>query len=360
MKINIQPHPTRPGWYYLVYRPNGSKGKKTYVPVEGYDNSVVERDRLYASYDNPNDKVTHPRIKEIYEEYLAWVKREQSEATYKGKNKAFRGQIIPFWGEYRVKQLTQKHFDAWCEHLEGKKGAITNYTYNLKALITWMVKRNYAEKLTFSPEITTYKPARKIVPHPIDIDSIIAAIPDERKRVLLNLMLLSGMRWNEASRLEWRNVDTKTGVIRMEESETAEDEIVPIPDELLPWFEKNRGFGWVFPNPKTKEPYKNRFLHSIHNAANRLGLKGWGSHMLRHASATYLYESTEDIYAVQQHLRHKNIAATQIYTHFSTAKRAKGQKALVAQLDKLRGRVKESECGELANNKYGLPASKNK
>jgi site-specific recombinase XerC len=46
-------------------------------------------------------------------------------------------------------------------------------------------------------------------------------------------------------------------------------------------------------------------------------------HLLRHASATLLYEATGDIYAVQHHLRHSKVATSQIYTRFSVKQKQK-------------------------------------
>ena len=40
--------------------------------------------------------------------------------------------------------------------------------------------------------------------------------------------------------------------------------------------------------------------------AQKVGLK-INPHLLRHASATLLYEATGDIYAVQHHLRHSKV-----------------------------------------------------
>jgi site-specific recombinase XerD len=47
--------------------------------------------------------------------------------------------------------------------------------------------------------------------------------------------------------------------------------------------------------------------------AKKAGLKHITPHMLRHSSATELYEDTKDVVAVSKFLRHKNVSTTQIY-----------------------------------------------
>jgi integrase len=357
MKVNITPHPTKAGWFYLEYRPNGAKGKRHRQPVQGYERATKRKEQIEANHGStPAPTETHPRLKDVYRDYLKWVEREQAPYTYRNKKSCFDNIIIPHFGKYRIMELTQTVFDEFQEKRPDKKRALILYQAYLGALIKWMVKRKMGKSLDFRPSVPKWHKPKKIIPHPSDLDSVIEAIGHDKreksperkryksaepKRVLFKLMLLTGIRWNEARLIEWPNVDIKQGIIRLAESTQEENDLILIPESLLPWFKENRTFsGYVFRNPRSRtgEPYKS-LKNCLKNACETAKVK-ITPHLLRHASATYLYDATGDIYAVQHHLRHKDVKTSQIYTQYSVDRKKKSQQALVVHMDNLKKAAK--------------------
>lgn len=114
---------------------------------------------------------------------------------------------------------------------------------------------------------------------------------------MLEMMLYTGLRWNEARLLSWEDVDLQAMTIRVRESEQEAQCLVSIPEVSIDWLQTNqRATGHVFINTSTSLPWG-----SFKTLLKRIGAETGimlTPHMLRHAGATYLYEATGDIYAV--------------------------------------------------------------
>jgi len=357
MKVNITKHPTRPGWYYVDYRPEGANGKRCRDPVEGYEKAVSYKRQLEAASSEPDTRLqTQPRIKDVVDEYLAWVKRNQAPATYDNKVIVFRAAIIPHFGEYRVKNLSQRVYDDFHVRMGEKRKAIILYQAYLGAMIKWMHERGMAPKLDFTPGVLKYHRPVHTIPHPEDMDKVIDAVQGEDKQILFKLMLLSGMRWNEASNIRWEQIDLKAGSIRLVESLQESNDVVPIPDPLFSWFKANKKLGgWVFLNPQTVTEKRPEGLpygslkKCLKNACDNVGVH-IHPHLFRHASATYLYAATGDIKAVQAHLRQKDIRSTLIYIKYTIDQVKTGQKALILHMNKMKQELKNKTTAVHVDN----------
>lgn len=318
--MSIEKHPTKQGFFYVKSYPNGRKGKPSRDLVEGYANaqaldaSIKERKQSLS----PASSV-HPRMSDIVDEYLRWAKVNLRKVTYINKERRLERYIIPALGHLRVKELQQRDLDAYA----ATRNAWTYDTdYRIfMAMITWMIKRRYADRLTWIPEKKSVKAKVKTVPHPADIMQAIESIPKEQHRVMFSLMLFTGLRWNETRLLRWENVDINTGTIIVDEAKTTPDVII-IPEPIREWFEAHRiDSGYVFESLRKGKPYVR-----LQNVLMRAGVVAGihlTSHVFRHASATYLYEATNDIYQVQAHLRHTRVTTTEIYARMSVSRRNK-------------------------------------
>lgn len=189
----------------------------------------------------------------------------------------------------------------------------------LRGLCTWMYKRKYAAKLDFTPETPKGQHNIKPIPHPADLINAINSLKLEHHRIIMLLMLYTGMRWNEAASIRWADVDLKGRTIRIRETDSDQD-FCYLPEPLLEWFTQHKKkSGFVFQGRLPNKPCT-RYVKAFDEVSKALGCK-FTSHSLRHASATYLYERTGDIYQVQAHLRHKKLTTTLIYARMSVSRR---------------------------------------
>ena len=80
--------------------------------------------------------------------------------------------------------------------------------------------------------------------------------------------------------------------------------------------------GFLYINPKTKEPYKD-LKKQIQGAAERAGLpEGFYNHLFRRGHATNSLEAGVDLEALRVDLGHGSISTTQRYIHQRHKQRA--------------------------------------
>jgi integrase len=147
---------------------------------------------------------------------------------------------------------------------------------------------------------------------------------DENRNVcLIAIFLLStGVRLNEALQAKWSQVDQKNRVWRIpaSNSKTKKTRAVPLNDsalDVLNQLTTRDRYEHVFINSQTELPYT-----TISKVWGRLrtkaGLPHLRLHDLRHLFASFLVNSGQTLFLVQQILGHSSPSVTQRYAHLST------------------------------------------
>lgn len=324
--MSIERHPTN-GGYRVKYYPFGRNQPCKRVNFATYNAALAFQNALKAHKNQAVDPAqSTPPFSQVVDEYLKWVKGNQSAVTHELKTVRFEKHIIPALGHMRAKDLRQHHLDAYAATVG--YWVFNNDVVMLFAMITWMCKRNYAKRLDWSPQKHTGKHKVKNVPHPADLIAIIAAMPIEKHRIMFSLMLYCGLRWNECRLLQWEGVDMRSLTIKVREISHGDEDIIYIPAPLVEWFKAHhKPSGLLFEGRTAGKPCS-RLTYMLDQASAPFGLK-LSSHCFRHASGTYLYEQTNDIYQVQQHLRHRDIKTSMIYARMSVARRKSAVESIV-------------------------------
>ncbi|MDA8114980.1 MAG: tyrosine-type recombinase/integrase [Acidithiobacillus sp.] len=324
--MSIEKRNTPGGGYYVKWYPNGRNHPPERIPFATYA-EAAQCDESLKQRRAKAPATVFPRLDDVAEEYLTWCWGKWSAVTMAAKERRLQRYVLPFFGKYRAAEINQHHLDQYAAGM--KKWMYATDHAHLFAMISWMVSRNYAHVLTWKPERVTGHHAVKQVPHPADIVKAIDAMRKEKYRILFKLMLFTGLRWNEARNVRWENVDTSGGTIRLKEIVNGPQDVIHIPDPLLPWFKDNqKGRGWVFESDRKKgHPVKN--LWQVLERASTVCGTHLSTHTFRHASATYLYEATNDIYQVQAHLRHTKVTTSQIYARMSISRKKGAVDAII-------------------------------
>jgi len=146
-----------------------------------------------------------------------------------------------------------------------------------------------------------------------------------RNRVMLRLMLDTGLRLDEASSLRWKDIDLNSGKVMVRQGKGAKDRTLWTGEAnlaaLIEWRERQQHEGsrateLVFATKDGEKLDPSYMRRMVARYASKAGIeKHVTPHTLRHTFATDLYRETSNIRLTQKALGHANLATTQIYTH---------------------------------------------
>ena len=147
----------------------------------------------------------------------------------------------------------------------------------------------------------------------------------ERNRLLLSLMLDTGLRLSEAIGLQWRDLDLISGKLFVRQGKGAKDRSLWIGEidleAVRQWRKRQiQAVGHSCADVFTTlagSAVSGRYVQQmVKRCAARAGLdKHVHPHLLRHTFATDLYRQTGRIRLVQKALGHSDLSTTMIYTH---------------------------------------------
>jgi site-specific recombinase XerD len=153
-----------------------------------------------------------------------------------------------------------------------------------------------------------------------EIARLLDGFTTAKYRTFFTLVYGTGLRINEACRLETRDIDAMQQVIHVRDGKGGKDRMVPMGGKLYlllrtyykheqpakPWLFASKSGG-----PLCAETARRALLCAA--AASGIG-KIVNPHLLRHAFATHLLEGGTDLRKIQVVLGHSSIKSTQIYT----------------------------------------------
>jgi integrase len=220
--------------------------------------------------------------------------------------------------------LAQRHISA-CQKRSGNKAA-NRHIRDLKALWNWSVRMgltigNPWAQLAQYPEDEYIK----YIPPPEDVAAILlASQPWERD--YLSVILRTAARAGEVRKMRWEDVDLARGVVtlwtRKKRGGDRRARAVTMSAQLKElmrrmWEARDRHSPWVFPNPKTGEPYRaiERAMRDMMSTlCARAGVREFGLHSLRHYVSVRLRDSGKaSKFDIQAILGHQRSDTTDIY-----------------------------------------------
>ena len=174
------------------------------------------------------------------------------------------------------------------------------------------------------PNFLTYQEFEDLI-FSIDNNDIYA----KRNKLILELLLASGLRVSELVNIKLEDIDINNKSIRVVgkgskerivyfnlHTETSlKDYLDNSRSKLL----KNRKSSYLFINNKSTKLTREGVFEIINKIATKANIKHHLSpHVLRHTFATFLLNEGADIRSVQTLLGHESLETTQVYTHVSS------------------------------------------
>lgn len=344
-----------PGKWIIDYYPNGRKAPQVRQVVQCEEGKAreIERQLRQSHYEKPVG--VNPRVIDILDNYIEWLKLHRSERYAKDVEGAFK-QLKPFFQYIQLSKITPHLISDYKknrrrpEGIHAGKSGVCSINKELRYLGTfhsWAVKHGYARPLPFKIEKLPYRPAVQEVAHPTDIESFLTEIKPhgekphnieeaDRKKALILFLLECALRWIEAVNIRWEDIDFKSDTVYLKITKGDRPDVCFLTERikgLLEPYRKDSGF--VFECRATGRPWKS--LRTIFKTASkRAGIKRLKPHQLRRTGATLMLEATGDMRLVQEFLRHKDITTTQIYTKISKARLREGMKKTTAYVNALK------------------------
>ena len=220
-------------------------------------------------------------------------------------------------------EASQETLRRWVDHLRGQAVGASRLGQHYAALkFVFARTLGQPDKVAWitSPKAKAHLPSILVRS---EIQRLLDGFTTAKYRMFFTLIYATGLRITEASLLETRDIDSMQKVIHVRHGKGGKERMVPMDGKLYgllrayykheqppkPWlFASNSG------NPICPETARRALLCAA--AASGIG-KIVGPHMLRHAFATHLLESGEDLRKIQVVLGHGSIRSTQIYTQVS-------------------------------------------
>jgi len=210
-----------------------------------------------------------------------------------------------------------------------KANTVRRHVTSLKSFCSFLVDCEY---LDHNPAANLPRPRMpQKLPHHLqreEVDKLFAAVPEDespaklRDKTMLFFLYYSGVRAGELVNVRTRDLDFKSGFIKIMKGKGGRFRKIPLHDRLKRQLEKYfaAAAGLVgehlFCNREGRQISTDYVHYMIGEYALKAGLKNKVTpHMLRHSFATHLYGENVDIKTLGKLLGHAEIRSTAVYTH---------------------------------------------
>lgn len=293
----------------------------------------------------------------LFKDYLTiYLERERNFvkiSSYAIYNSYTYTKIIPFLGNYKLKELNLDLIQSFCNYLllsgNSKTGKGLSYrtTKDIMIYLVGSIEFAFKQNIIKSFDVS-YKVQKNTAPHKfktfddyevIMLRDYLKSSDDPRDLGIL-IAMYSGLRIGEVSALQWSDINFVNSTISINKTiqrifiktpsntvselkistpkSTKSNRILPINSELkFLLLNRKQDSGYILTNKDY--PIEPRSLRYHFGAVQRkLNISERSFHSLRHTFATRLIKNTNDFKTVSELLGHSSISITlDIYTHTS-------------------------------------------
>jgi len=172
-----------------------------------------------------------------------------------------------------------------------------------------------------------------------ELKLLFASAKSLKHRMVLKIAYSGGLRRNEISRLKIVDIDTKSYLIRIENSKGNKDRYTLLAKSLVPelreYYQRYKPVKYLFNGCIKGFPYSEEGLRwTFSQALQKSGIqKNVSLHSLRHAFASHLLAMGTDLFTIQKLMGHDDIRTTMVYLQVN---HQINQKPLISPLDLIR------------------------
>ncbi|MEW6349731.1 MAG: tyrosine-type recombinase/integrase [Thermodesulfobacteriota bacterium] len=288
-------------------------------------------------------------FKDFVDEYVKESKAEKARSSYERDGTTINTHLLPFWGEERIDRITPKmikdYRDERIKHV--KPATVNRELFTIRSIFRKAVENGYLKESPAAPvkKLETGTPLFRYLDDE-EIKSLLAACRMSDNTQLYPFVFVAistGMRLGEITALEWKDIDFKRGIIRVDNkkdhhTKNYEPRTVPMNaalTEVLRKIPRRLDCSYVF-HRQDGEKF-NKMRTGFGNAVRRAGIPHLTVHDLRHTCASHLVMGGVDIRTVQEILGHKDIRMTMRYAHLAPGHMRNAVKVLDAIMGENQG-----------------------
>ena len=327
----------RPGTWRLEYQLDGEKYSKNIKAK-----TPSEADKILAKFITQIDEGSFLKEQKIKFVSLAqtwldeYAKPNLKQNTVDIYKMMLNSKILPFLGNININRINKLTLTSFYNSLKSDYNLSTKTIKNYHGLISCIfqcaleweyLKTNPCNNMKLPKNEKDINKKYFLTPKELNVFlHYINKEPNYEFKVLVNLIVYTGIRKSEALGLTWDNVQFDENYIYIKQSKvatangelvsdtktTASTRIVQVPSKIMYMLKKlPRNSEFVFNvRPKTLGKWFKKFIDN-HNCIPNITL-----HKLRHTHATLLISKNIDIKSVSARLGHSETSTTMnIYTH---------------------------------------------
>jgi len=320
--------------FVVDYYPEGRKGQRIRLSLPESVTNIEDARAIEKGFrtakDSPGSEVpSNAIINDSFPQYLSWYELHRAKRTFEDVSSVYKNHISPILGKERIENITLNHINVYKRIRKTDKTSLTNRTINkelnyFSGFLKWCER--YAgmkpkafriEKLPYTrpiPMVLTFDEAQRLI-----------QAADTPYKVFFLALFSLGLRFNEASKLKWQDVDLANRTLKIT-GKGGRTNILPISDWLyqeLKDLKKISASVWVFPSKKKDQPISD-IRQAIKRAKAKAGIdKHIYPHLLRHSLATYLLEKNVNLRTIQEILGHRQVSTTEFYTQVAMESKRK-------------------------------------
>lgn len=268
-------------------------------------------------------------------------------ATTKRDLSHWRTHVKPRWGSVKLGAITSWDVEAWIADMHKRKVGATSANQSVR-LLRHMLSDAHAHRLIKAdPTVNVGLP--KIPKH---VDRFLSvseyqqledAMPTDRDRLLVMLMTLAGLRWEEAAGLHSRRVDMarrritvqevleRDGTIKLIPKSSAGQRQVPMTDRIAEGLPAFLAGDRLFPGVDYTNWRRRVFVPAVEKA--ELAQPWPTMHDLRHTFGSWLAEAGVPATEIMALMGHSSLRATERYMHATSGRFDRAVLALHTAID---------------------------
>jgi len=325
--------------FYLYFRTK--RGKQKRPKLGDYGILTVEQARdtaraMLGEISKGNDPTERHRVNNLTLIHFFkifdknHISKHVKSSTAKTYHSLFKSVIAPSIGRQLLDDITRSHVEEMVAQNDNRRTTANHALVLLRLILDKAQQWEFISSMR-NPcaNVTKFKTQAKerflsdneIARLVATLDQFEAAsLAPKNAITIVRLLIMTGCRKNEITRLRWDELFLDEGVLKLKDSKTGKKEVTLSDDanQILAAAAPNES-DYIFPGKDGIEPIQG--LQKIwHRIRREAGLRDVRIHDLRHTFASVAVSSGTPLYEVGRLLGHASIQSTQRYAHLERSR----------------------------------------